>query len=440
MGLHNGNGKYYLIMGLFGLMGKNEAQALITKALVAARRGASLVDSIKVESLDRAKSDVQKWRDALEEWEGIGSNIPDRYEMMQIYAEIIQDDSVATHLTTIVRSIEGTEFQIGTQTEKGIEPDEAKKALFESEWFEALIRQIIEAEMQGFTLIEVLPAKDGNYTVDHFKVVPRHYVIPEWQKVRTRPQVNMDLIDYNDPKYTSRLMRVGDRYEKGLFNNLALLYIYKKNAMGYWSNYQSKFGIPPIVVKTDLTNQKKVDSLTDFMRNMRSNTFTLIGFDDEVEALNGVDADAYQTFNELIQHCDKQIAKVLEGQTMTSADGSSRSQAEVHERIAEEFHQARLRRVERIVNSQLIPIIRQDIPGYEGLVFRFSEKKNVDDIIDRVVKLKDAGYQVDRDYLIKVTGMPMEEVTVAAPTPPSPPQSVMAAIEALYNSDDDATE
>lgn len=414
-------------MKLFGLIGRNEADSLISRAVAEARKKQSIIDSIQAESLDRAKAEVSKWRDALEQWED--EKQPDRYEMMQLYAEIIQDDSVATHLTTIVRSIEGTEFQVGIEGKDGIVPDEKKAEIFKGEWYEELIRAIIEAEMMGFTLIEITPPKGGQYTVDDIRVVPRYMVIPEFKQVRTKPQVFLNTLNYEDPIFAPRLIKVGDRYSKGLFNSLVLIYIYKKNAMAYWSNFQSKFGIPPVIVKTDLSDGKKVNSLTYFMQNMRSNTFSLVGYDDTVEVLSNVNTDAFQTFEHLVRHCDEQIAKVLEGQTMTANDGSSRSQAEVHERIAEEFHQARLRRVERIINSQVMPIIRQDLPGYEGMMFRFAERKNADEVIDRAVKLKQAGYQVDKAYLEEVTGMTLTEVQ---PIPSVQPQSVINAIDELY--------
>lgn len=431
-------------MGIFGYIAKSEVNEIVSKAIekVNERRRSNILSSINAESLDRAKANVDLWREALEEWEGIGGGVPDRYKMMQLYAEIVQDDSVATHLTTIQRSIEGTEFQVGVLNGDKIEPNEAFMDLFRSEWYSTLIRYVIEAEMFGYTLIDVLPAVNGQYESDNFKLIPRHLVIPEQSLVRKRTSVNIDLINYKDPAFASRLMELGDKYSKGLFNNIALMYIYKKNALAYWSNYQSKFGIPPVIVKTDLSNNAKTNSLISFLQNMRSNTFSLVGYDDQVEILNNVDSDAFNTFKELIDHCDKQISKVLEGQTMTSSDGSSRSQAEVHERVAEEFHQARLRRVERTINKILIPILSQDIKGLNNVVFRYAEKKNVDDIIDRVVKLKQAGYQVEKDYLEEVTGLVLEKVESPIPNNEDPKKkeeekeemkSIMREVESLYS-------
>lgn len=430
-------------MGLFGYYRKkqivkfaNEFYANILSDAINGQKSKSLISELTTESLDRAKADVSKWREALEEWED--SRLPDRYEMMQLYAEIEQDDSVATHINTIMRRIDGTEFEVGTVAEDGkIQPDEEATQMLRSIWFDMITRAILEAELKGFGIIEILPSGPDGYTEDHIREVKRELLVPEWGKVRKRAQINTELIDYTSPEFRPRLMLVGHKTDKGLFNNLALLYIYKKNATAYWANYQSKFGIPPVIVKTDLTNQVKVDSLVEFMQNMRNNSFALVGYDDQLEVLNGVNADVYATFQELITHCDEQIAKVLEGQTMTSSNGSSRSQAEVHERTADHWHIARLRRIERTINSQLMPILRNDFPGkFENKIFRYKEIKDVDAIIDRAVKLKSAGFSISKDYLEELTGLPLEQIQ--APTPQLPKETVektkaiIEAIDGLY--------
>jgi hypothetical protein len=406
---------------------RKQAESLASVAAEQAKKKQAIIDTINVENLDRAKADVQKWRNALEYWEDIRT--PDRYEMMQLYQEIIQDDSVATHINTIIRRIEGTEIELGRPTTGGFNPDLEAVNMLRGDWFNQVIRYVIEAELMGFTLVEMLKPATGKYSPDTVQLIPREYVIPEWGKVRTRPSVFTELLEIK--KYASRLLQIGDRKEKGLFNNMALLYIYKKNAMAFWANYQSKFGIPPVIVKTDLANKQAVDSLVSFMQNMRNNTFGLIGRDDEASIMQGVNADVFETFLKLIEHADKQIAKVLEGQTMTSNDGSSRSQAEVHEDTAEHFHMARLRRVERVVNEQLLPIMAQDGYKVEGLMFRFKEVKDLDQIIDRVVKLKQAGFTVDAEYLSDLTGLPLEKME---PPAVMQPQSIMKAIDELYNS------
>lgn len=421
-------------MAILGFYTKKEASEMASDALKAAMKNKSIIDSLTVESLDRAKADVQAWRDGLEEWED--EKLPDRYTTMQLYQEIIQDDSVSTHLNTIISRICGTAFEIGTQNGKDFTPDDELTAKLRKSWIDEVIRLIVESEMMGFTLVEITPTKGAEYTTDSIRNVPRELLMPEFNKMRLRQQVNTEFLYYTEPQYVTRLMQLGHKTSKGLFNNLALLYIYKKNALAFWANYQAKFGIPPLVIKTDLTNKQTTDALTSFAQEMRNNSFTLVNYNDEITALSGVAVDAFQTFKELIDHCDRQIAKVLEGQTMTSNDGSSRSQAEVHERTSDEWHQARLRRVERAINSQLLPIMERDGMQIGGKIFRFKDIKDIDKIIDRLVKLKQAGFAMDEAQASEMTGYTL--TVQQAPTPPvlnplTGPKSIIQAIDALYS-------
>ena len=433
-------------MGLLGFNTKKETAGLISAALAKQNKQKSIIDSLTVESLDRAKANVEEWREALRQWED--AILPDRYEMMQLYREVIQDDSVSTHLTTIIGRITGTAFQIGTKNGEDFTEDETLTDLLRKSWLDDVIRYIIESEMMGFTLVEVTPPTAGIYSADNFVSVPRHLLMPEHGKIRTRAQVNTNYIDYTEPKYAQRLLQLGSKTGKGLFNNLALLYIYKKNALAFWANYQAKFGIPPMVIKTDLTNKVLTDSLTTFAQEMRNNSFTLVNYNDEITALAGVSVDAFQTFKELIDHCDNQISKVLGGQTMTSSDGSSRSQAEVHERTSDDWPQARLRNVERILNDQLLPILERDGMAVAGKVFRFKEIKDVDKIIDRLVKIKQAGFTMDEQQASDLTGYTLTTAVAPAPTiapvdpskpdpkketpPTKAPKSILSAINDLY--------
>jgi len=371
----------------------------------------SVLKNISVDQLDRAKAEISQWRDALEQWEDYIQ--PDRYEMMQLYQEIEQDDTVKTHFETIVKKILAADFEIGmVNDKKEFEHDEEATDKLKKTWFQKFIRFIIDSEMQGYTLMQFPTMDQDSYNEDELQLIPRYLVIPEKKRVRTRAQVDIGSIDYTKKKYGKRLIEVGDIKEKGLYNNIAPLYIYKKNALAYWANYQSKFGIPPVVAKTELSNRNKVNDIAEFLQNLVNNSFSIIGLDDQLEALKGVESDAYQTFKELIDLADLKISKIMEGQTMTSTDGSSRSQAEVHERVSNEFHIARLRMIEYYVNQALFPKMTND--GFnlnEKLIFRYKEIKDIDLIVDRVVKLKKAGYSVNSEYLQNLIGLPIEQVS-----------------------------
>ena len=413
------------------------------------KRKNAIIDDIIFKNLDRAKADIEKWRNAILDWEHWIT--PDRYEMMQLYAEIEQDDAVKTHLTTVLKRIGGTVFEVGKINGEQFEIDQDKTDYLSDDWFYAIVKHIIESELKGFGIVEVFPDTDGDgRDCDDVQLIPRQLIVPEWHRIKLRPQATTEMIDYTLPEFIDHILLLGDKTDKGLYNSIAPLYIYKKNAMSFWANYQAKFGIPPVIVKTDLTSTVKVNSLKSFLEQMRSNSFGLIGFDDEVDILNSVNTDVHQTYLKLIEHVNGQIAKIIEGQTMTSSNGSSRSQAEVHERTAEIFHLDRLRMIERVINKQLLPILTRQGESFDGYVFRYKEMKDVDEVVDRVVKLSQAGFTVDADELGAIIGLNLQVKQVQTPESikPTPeptkegkkqePTSMIKQIDELYSKYDNA--
>jgi hypothetical protein len=439
-------------MGLFGLYTRTEVDNITKLAYKQneEKRKNAIIDDIIFKNLDRAKADIEKWRNAILDWENWIT--PDRYEMMQLYAEIEQDDAVKTHLTTVLKRIGGTVFEVGKINGEQFEIDQEKTDLLSSDWFFSIVKHIIESEMKGFAIVEVFPDTDGDgRDCDDVQLIPRQLIVPEWHRIKLRPQATTEMIDYTLPEFIDHILLLGDKTDKGLYNNIAPLYIYKKNALSFWANYQAKFGIPPVIVKTDLTNKVKTESLKSFLEQMRSNTFGLVGYDDEVEILQtSSSSDIYQTYLELIEYTNGQIAKIIEGQTMTSSNGSSRSQAEVHERTAEIFHLDRLRMIERVVNKQLFPILTRQGDSFDGYVFRYKEMKDVDEVVDRVVKLSQAGFTLDANELGTIVGLNLQVKQEPAPEPINPipeptkegkkqePTSMIKQIDELYSKYDNA--
>jgi hypothetical protein len=368
------------------------------------KKGKSVLDKITITHLDRTKAEISHWRNALDAWEN--PLLRDRLEMYRLYQEIALDDQVTTKLQTIVNSITGSEFEVYT----GETLNEEKTELFRGEWFTKFIRFFVEAEMYGFSLVELTETEHLGYKAGKVLLIPRENVKPEKEAVLVS-LYSHDLIPFNNT-----VIGIGDAYDKGLFCQIAPIYIYKKNALAYWANYQSKFGIPPVVAKTDLSNDERKRDLAAFLTQMRSNSFLVADRDDEIMQLDAGSNDGFQTFLNLINLCNESISKVMDGQTMTSDNGSSYSQSEVHERVADSFLMSRLRKLERIVNGKLIPKMAADGLGLtENDKFYFKKTDESGETIDKVLKLSQAGYKVDAEWLSETTGIPLTSVELFKP-------------------------
>lgn len=360
--------------------------------------------NITIQQLDRAKADIQLWRDGLDDWEDI--YYPDRTKMMQLYQEILNDDTVSGFIENTKNRILASTFDVIDGNGDIIED---KHLMFDTDWFEYMVENFVVAELIGCRLLEITAEKQGTIDIvnDIFHI-PDNYILPQIRKIFRNEGCHGDYIDY-DPR-PIELIEFGDPFSKGLLNSIAPLYIYKKNAMAYWSNYQSKFGVPPVIAKTDLDNENQVNTLVDFLKEMASNSFGVVDLQDEIEGLKTNATEGYNTYEKMITMFDSAIRRRLEGQTMTSEEGSSRAQAEVHQNTGDIWFWGRLRKFRRLMNSQILPLlVKYGFDLNETDRIRFSESKDIDAIIDRAVKLYQAGLQVDADWLEEEIGMPLNQ-------------------------------
>jgi hypothetical protein len=381
------------------------------KKLVAQERERYINDAINplLTHLDRTKAEIQLWRDALAQWEDAYN--PQREKAIQLYNEISLDDNVQTCTTNIINKVLASEFEVGKEINGEFIPDPEKTTFFKSEFFEEVIRQIIDSKHFAYSLLELKkPTGLNNYNPEDLQLVPRHLVLPEKKEIMVMSGNPYNTISYAQKKYQKRLLEFGNAPDKGLFNNIAVLYIYKKNALAYWDMFISKFGVPPVIVKTNLSDRQNVNDLIAHLESMRSSSFGILGYSDDFQIASPSNTDSYQTFLELIKLCNEQITRVLQGETMTSISGSSQAQANVHENTSKVWEIANLRNCERLINKYLIPIIQQDFTGWENIKFRYKERKDIDLFLSRVEILKRAGYSVNLNSIIEFTGMEIEEV------------------------------
>jgi hypothetical protein len=95
---------------------------------------------------------------------------------------------------------------------------------------------------------------------------------------------------------------------------------------------------------------------------------------------------------------------------MTSDNGSSRSQAEVHERVANDIGLQDNRMIEYVVNDMLLPRMRAlGFTGLDGLKFAFNQGETL--TLEQSAKIDEMflknGYLLPEDYIQKKYGSPV---------------------------------
>jgi phage gp29-like protein len=129
--------------------------------------------------------------------------------------------------------------------------------------------------------------------------------------------------------------------------------------------------MPFIWLKTGTEDKQELDRLEALCRNFASNGYMITNLEDGVEIVETAKSDVHKIYQENAKFCDEQISKCINGQTGTSDEKAFVGSAEVHERILDDFHHARLRYASNLTNYSLFPFLQYHGYQLEGTVFRF---------------------------------------------------------------------
>lgn len=116
--------------------------------------------------------------------------------------------------------------------------------------------------------------------------------------------------------------------------------LFKRNGLKFWMIACEKFGMPTAVGKYDnAASQAERARLLAAIQAIQTDAGIIMPRDMEVSLLEAAKSGTadYKTLHDTM---DETIAKIVLGQTMTSEDGSSKSQAEVHHDVRQDIVKA----------------------------------------------------------------------------------------------------
>jgi hypothetical protein len=346
-----------------------------TSQLAATSKQASeIINRIITSYTGRIRQDIKTWRAALMAAEN--DQNPQRYLLYTLYKEVELDDQVVTVTGNLEAAIKSEAWNIVDS--KGQVNKELTEQL-RRPWFYDFITQVLRSTYQGFVLLQlddVIRTETGQLEITGFTEVPRGNVNPELGIVALNVGDEKG-IDYNDKSFTHAIIQIGKKGNLGRFNPCAPKAIYKKNVEAAWAEFCEIFGMPVRIGKVASRNPKDMDQMEDFLRNMGSAAYAVIGGDDTIELKESSRGDAYKVYDEMISRQDRAIAKIFLGQTMTTDNGSSRSQAEVHERVGDARMQELKMLVDFVINIKLLPLLIHYGYALKGARFAWEASTNI---------------------------------------------------------------
>ncbi len=179
---------------------------------------------------------------------------PQRSELYKVYKNIELD----AHLTAAVNQRKNLTLSKDFDVKLNGEENEELEYIIKQKWFRDFIDYSLDAIYYGHSLIQFDSVVDNAFK--SVELVPREYVKPEFHIV-TNTYADLSGTDYLEAPYNNWCIGVGKPRDLGLYMKAAPLVIWKKNALGAWSEFVEIFGSPIRIGKTDVRDEVTRDNM-----------------------------------------------------------------------------------------------------------------------------------------------------------------------------------
>lgn len=370
----------------------------------------------KTDALTR--KDISSWRAAWQR--AISVDNPRRLALLDLYTDALVDGHLSGAIEQRKSKTLSRPFKIVDSS--GEEVGEASK-LFEREWFHDFIDHALDAAYFGHSLIELgdVVRDDQGMSFASVTLIPRKHVIPEFGVVLREPTDDINKgISYRHGDFARWVVEVGKPHDLGLLLKCAPYYISKKNMGAFWDTFGEIFGMPMRVANTTATNKADLDEIERIMASMGAASYGVFPEGTTISFEETSRGDAYNVYDKRLQRCDREISKIILGQTMTIDDGSSLSQSEVHLEIFEKICAKDARRLAYIINDRLLPMMVASGFPVKGLRFEWD---NTDKMTEAEMREEERSilqyYRIDPTYFANKYNIPIigerGEATTPAP-------------------------
>ena len=323
-------------------------------------------------------------------------NLANRRPLLLLYNEIIKDAHLASVMRTRLNVSMSQPYLIINKDNKTVDTDRLELLL--RPWFRQVFKHYLDSIFYGHSLIEFPePSKNiqNKFSVKEFDkvtLIPRANVKPEYGII-TLSEYDVNGFLYREAPLSDWILEAGDSHNLGLLHIALKEITWKIFGRKDWSRYNEKFGLPMVLVKTDDSNDTELTAKQDMLTNMGVNGWGIIGKDDDISLLTpSTSGNTVTLFENMVRMSNEEVSKLIVGQTMTSENGSSLSQAEVHERILNTLGAEDMRGFQDWVNFNLFPLLIKHGYPLQGFQFVFkiwlkevtdpaySDEPNADDL------------------------------------------------------------
>jgi hypothetical protein len=320
--------------------------------------------SIEARYQDTSRKNLNEWRQAYDS--AVSLILPTRKLLYDLYDDVCLDD----HLTSVMgqRRLSVTNTTISFLNEG--DPVDSINAVIDSDCFDDLIEHAIDTRFYGYSLVH------ADFRNNLTELVPRAHVKP-LERIVVKDPYDTTGIDFADKKYSTYYAAIGKPKDLGLLIIAAVLVIIKRGNLSDWAQFNELFGQPLRKGKYNQNMPGQKQQLLEALEMAGASPWIVIPDGSEVDFVEANKSGTSDTYNTLYGRMEKGLSKLIVGQTMTTEDGSSKSQGEVHERVAEGIAKSDRLFLTRFLNGTVRRmLIEQGYPEAANGQFQFVDEES----------------------------------------------------------------
>jgi SPP1 gp7 family putative phage head morphogenesis protein len=371
------------------------------------------------------KVQIQSWRAALQ----MARNIqrPRRQFLQEIYEAAFVDN----HLTAIVEkralAVAGHRFRVMVD---GVVDEDLTKLLGGTAFYKFL-EIILTVPAKGPVLVGFNPPLADKLPAPY--TMPRRHYVPEHLAILPDLTGDEEVVVEGE-LFAPWFIHVGDADMFGFLWKAIPQVTFKLAAERAWAEYLDRFGEPIRKATMPAGLEEKVKrELFRQLEKMGKASFIGLPQGVDLELLQAAGRDGVDVFNLRIDRVNSELSKLVQGNTMTTDNGSSRSQSEVHQETANLFTEADKRFVAGVINDQYFPLLAHHDPRFANAEFKFAEDREISITEQLAVDtwLND-NFEIPTKHFAEKYGVPITAAKAKAgslpvPVPPVPAAARVAA-------------
>jgi phage gp29-like protein len=338
--------------------------------------------------------------------------VPNWRELVRVYQEVDKDSQVKKLKTIRQNFVKARDFRLLDENDK--ENEKATK-LFNHNWFSQFLQYALDSQFWGYSLVYIGDIVDD--IPQDVRMVERQLVNPKNNLILDTPYSTETGTDYTQPKYNDWYMLLSDTQHShytGLYSDISPYQIFLRTVNVCLVDYCERFGMPSVLVSTDVTNAKTLKNMEYYLSEFNRNAYTIVDHNSKYELIEASNNNA-DSFLSAAKEYKTSIADLIIGTDQIGVDSAHVGSVSQSMDVASLYSKADIKYVEYIVNEQLIPrLIKLGITSLTGTHFKFNETEKIDNSqeFDMLIALLGAGKDVPNEWIEKQFGIPVENIEI----------------------------